>query len=495
LRSISDTSLPPTRRKQLPTLRRHRGPEYTCDACVRSSVVPRLRPGIPRTKLRAEYFESIDLKDGKMRQVEFIVPIDAIRHDTGFCWTFELPEGVAIGDDVDNPAKSDLRLWEGDRPLGSPHADHNRIRNAGGGLYSHWGRNLYFSSAVADEPSATGLIYRIKASAADDEIKREDLSSSSPTATFPRLAAMAKELRRANKYGSADLLYNPGGDSERRVKMLEAKVEYLLDELYAAKSQLRRLVSASDQIENDVTYQLQTFDFQWKHLPYHDAFLSNPAWRDKAAADLCHRLEVDPSWLAGKRILDCGCGPGRHAWAFSSLGAHVTAFDMSDNGLIDAERECAAFTNTVIEKRNILEPLPYATDFDLVWCYGVIHCTGDTYRALSNICRHVRPGGLIYFMVYPEPERTNLDAYTYYHEVHAIRQLTQHLSLQDKSEVLKCIQGERWALSWFDAISSKINDLYTFEEARDLLQSLGFINVKRTALGEHSLNVVATKHA
>ena len=158
-------------------------------------------------------------------------------------------------------------------------------------------------------------------------------------------------------------------------KCLKQKSNTFWMSFITAKSQLRHLVSSSSQFEGDKVYQQQTFDFQWRHLPYHDAFLSNPASRVKAADDLCHRLEVDPSWLAGKRILDCGCGPGRHAWAFSSLGAQVTAFDSSDNGLFEAKRECAEFPNTIIEKRDILEPLPYPNDFDVVWCYGVIHCT------------------------------------------------------------------------------------------------------------------------
>jgi hypothetical protein len=123
----------------------------------------------------------------------------------------------------------------------------------------------------------------------------------------------------------------------------------------------------------------------------------------------------------------------------------------------------------------------------------VIQHTGDTYGALSNIARHVRPGGLIYLMVYPEPERTNFDSYRYYHEVYAIRRLTDHLDLRKKAEVMKLIQGDRRALSWFDAISSRINDLYTFEEASELLLSLGFVDVKRTMPEEHSLNVVATR--
>jgi 2-polyprenyl-3-methyl-5-hydroxy-6-metoxy-1,4-benzoquinol methylase len=197
--------------------------------------------------------------------------------------------------------------------------------------------------------------------------------------------------------------------------------------------------------------------------------------------------------VAGKRVLDCGCGPGRHTWALAHLGAQVTAFDMSDSGLAEAKRECANYPTAIIEKRNILEPLPYSTDFDIVWSYGVIQHTGDTYGALSNIARHVRPGGLIYLMVYPEPERTNFDSYRYYHEVYAIRRLTDHLDLRKKAEVMKLIQGDRRALSWFDAISSRINDLYTFEEASELLLSLGFVDVKRTMPEEHSLNVVATR--
>ena len=431
-----------------------------------------------------------------MDRIDIVLSTEAMRHDAGFCWVVELPSEIAPGDDIDNHDKSELELWEGDMLLGPAHAVHSRIRSLGGGLYSHWGRQLFLSSAVANEPAASGMVYRIRASkAGPDAIAGSQTVVPSPAsdAIFPRLAAIESTLRRANKYGSTDLLYNPKGDNDQRIRMLEAKVEYLLDELYSAKSQLRSLAAVSKEFKEDKAYQLRTFDFQWANLSYHDMFLSNPEWRAKAPHDLCRRLDVEPSWIASKRVLDCGCGPGRHAWAFSHLGAHVTAFDMSDGGLAEAKRECANYPSTIIERRNILEPLPYPTDFDIVWCYGVIHCTGDTYGALSNIARHVRPGGLIYFMVYPEPERTNFDSYRYYHEVHAIRTLTDHLDLVQKAEVMKLIQGDRWALSWFDAISSKINDLYTFEEASEMLLSLGFVDVKRTMPEEHSLNVLATR--
>jgi hypothetical protein len=99
----------------------------------------------------------------RMKQIDLILPMDACRHDEGFCWVVELPSEVAPGDDSDNHDKSDLQLWEGDKLLGPAHAVHSRIRKLGGGLYSHWGRKLFLSSAVADEPVASGLAYRIRA--------------------------------------------------------------------------------------------------------------------------------------------------------------------------------------------------------------------------------------------------------------------------------------------------------------------------------------------
>src|SRR5207245_10707223 len=129
-----------------------------------------------------------------------------------------------------------------------------------------------------------------------------------------------------------------GGAELTRFRMLEAKVEYLLDELYRVKSLVRYLLPQSDIVQKLKEYQLKTFDYQWKHLPYHEEFLTNPAWRDKAAEDVARRLGVPKEWFHGKKILDAGCGPGRHCWAFATLGAQVTAFDMSDNGLEAARR-------------------------------------------------------------------------------------------------------------------------------------------------------------
>jgi 2-polyprenyl-3-methyl-5-hydroxy-6-metoxy-1,4-benzoquinol methylase len=90
--------------------------------------------------------------------------------------------------------------------------------------------------------------------------------------------------------------------------------------------------------------------------------------------------------------LDCGCPPERHAWVFGKLGAKVTAFDLAENALNMAKEACSKFPNVKIYTQSIKKPLPFDIDYDLVWCYGVLHHTGQTFEALKNIAKHVRPG-------------------------------------------------------------------------------------------------------
>lgn len=306
---------------------------------------------------------------------------------------------------------------------------------------------------------------------------------------FPRLKVVAAALSRL----STRVFEPSGGDFLSRLRLLEAKTEHLLDENYRLKAMMRQLMAKSETIARIRDYQLRTFDFQWKQLPYHEEFLTNPAWRERSVADVAARVDVDPEWFRGKKILDCGCGPGRHAWTFGRLGAEVEAFDMSDSGLAAARRDCAEFPHVRFSKHDILEPLPFPRDYDLVWCYGVIHHTIDPTKALENIARHVKPAGSLYLMVYFEPRRDNVFDYQYYHELYALRQATRDMPFAEKAKVAEQLEGERYANIWFDAISPDINEVYTVEEMTLLLGMLGFGNVKRTMPHESSHNLVARR--
>jgi SAM-dependent methyltransferase len=278
-----------------------------------------------------------------------------------------------------------------------------------------------------------------------------------------------------------------------RMRLLEAKVEFLLDENYRVKSLLRLLPEASKALAKLRDYQISTFDYQWADIIYHDEYLSNSSWRENASLDVAARAGVSVDWFKSKQILDCGCGPGRHAWVFGSLGADVTAFDLAGRALEMARKATAEFPNVTIEMRSITSPLPYPKDYDLVWSYGVLHHTGDTFGALRNIAQHVKLGGRIYLMLYAEPRRNNIFDFQYQHEVTTMREATRHLNFNKKSIFCERVEGPRHTLAWFDAISSEINDLYTFEEIRAHLSGLGFDDIRRTMPDETMHNIVAVR--
>lgn len=57
---------------------------------------------------------------------------------------------------------SRLRLFEDDREIGPAHAPHGEIREFGEGRFSHWDRNLYFSSSDGRDARDGSRVYRIE---------------------------------------------------------------------------------------------------------------------------------------------------------------------------------------------------------------------------------------------------------------------------------------------------------------------------------------------
>jgi hypothetical protein len=89
----------------------------------------------------------------------------SINHDEGNgYWARISPQFpspiVAVSDDLDNPFRSNLRLFENDRALGPPNARHAYIRREGGGAYSFWRGGLLFSSSDNSDPRVNERTYR-----------------------------------------------------------------------------------------------------------------------------------------------------------------------------------------------------------------------------------------------------------------------------------------------------------------------------------------------
>ena len=107
------------------------------------------------------------------------------------------------------------------------------------------------------------------------------------------------------------------------------------------------------------------------------------------------------SQLAGKDVLEIGCGMGLHTELMVRAGARVTAVDLSPTSIQATRKrlELKGLTATVMEAD--AEQLPFESgSFDFVWSWGVIHHSSRTGRAVRQIARVLRPEGECRIMVY-----------------------------------------------------------------------------------------------
>jgi SAM-dependent methyltransferase len=116
-------------------------------------------------------------------------------------------------------------------------------------------------------------------------------------------------------------------------------------------------------------------------------------------------LEVDR--LDGKSFLDVGSGSGLSSLAAMRLEAErVHSFDF-DRASVACTRELKRrFFPTAgswsIEYGDAVDPsyTERLGSFDIVCAWGVLHHTGEMWRALDNVGRRVRPGGRLWISIY-----------------------------------------------------------------------------------------------
>jgi len=126
----------------------------------------------------------------------------------------------------------------------------------------------------------------------------------------------------------------------------------------------------------------------------------------QASADrLAHMLRA-PS-LEGASVLDIGCGSGLHSLAALRLGAkRVVSFDYDQDSVTTTTRVREA--SGIPEERwrilqgSVLDPELIASlgTFDIVYSWGVLHHTGEMWRAIENAMRPLAPDGVLYIALY-----------------------------------------------------------------------------------------------
>ncbi len=109
--------------------------------------------------------------------------------------------------------------------------------------------------------------------------------------------------------------------------------------------------------------------------------------------------------VAGRRVLDAGCGTGFLVEHFLALGARVTGVDLTDVSVSELSRR---FPEARFEVGDLAEWRPSST-WDLVSCFDVLfHIVDDERwdRALTNLADAVAPGGWFVFTeIFPRRRR------------------------------------------------------------------------------------------
>ena len=281
--------------------------------------------------------------------------------------------------------------------------------------------------------------------------------------------------------------------SAERIAYLEEVVDYLS---WANTRQASLLRHVSAPIVPDLPSVRQTkasFDFQWADIPTGFAMLADPEFRAQATGFVCQFTGLSPEWFAGKRVIDAGCGNGRYSWALCKLGATVLSLDQSDHGLQSTADACREFPDHRVMKVDLLKPLPEIAPADLVWSFGVLHHTGDTYGAFGRVQALVAPGGMIYLMLYGEPRPLVIDDYQELNEYERWRHRTANKGLGAKLKAIRAgmtagefrVKGDQYVHGYFDAIAPAINDLHTFEEVESWLLEAGFVDIKHTMISRN----------
>lgn len=105
--------------------------------------------------------------------------------------------------------------------------------------------------------------------------------------------------------------------------------------------------------------------------------------------------------LAGRSVLDVGCGDGLNTVILARLGARVTGIDISPESIAVARRRAEA--NGVSDRVTLVcapveaADLP-AASFDIVWGDGILHhVLEDLERVIRSVVGWVRPGGRLVF--------------------------------------------------------------------------------------------------
>ncbi|MFM6924368.1 MAG: methyltransferase domain-containing protein [Ferruginibacter sp.] len=135
------------------------------------------------------------------------------------------------------------------------------------------------------------------------------------------------------------------------------------------------------------------FGDQWKEYKKTqlDSYTGTPI--SESRLDRCLGDELKDK-LAGKLVLEAGCGAGRFTEVLLKKGATLVSSDLSSAVEVNAENFPVSDKHLVIQAD--INNMPFADEsFDVVICIGVIQHTPDTEKTIEDLYKLVKRGGTL----------------------------------------------------------------------------------------------------
>lgn len=146
-----------------------------------------------------------------------------------------------------------------------------------------------------------------------------------------------------------------------------------------------------DRIPRFVNSEFYAADFgaQWRRFPKTqlDSHSGLPLSRDRL--ERCFRGELTN--VAGRAVLEAGCGAGRFTEVLLDHGAMLDSFDISS--AVEANAANNGSRDFTLVQADI-RAIPFEQgSYDYVVCLGVLQHTPDTEQSIDKLWQMVRPGG------------------------------------------------------------------------------------------------------
>jgi len=103
----------------------------------------------------------------------------------------------------------------------------------------------------------------------------------------------------------------------------------------------------------------------------------------------------------GKKVLEIGLGVGADHQCWAEAGVDLYGVDLTERAVQHTTHRLKTFGLKSNLQTGDAENLPFEDNtFDLIYSWGVLHCSPDTTKAINEVHRVLKPGGQARIMIY-----------------------------------------------------------------------------------------------